>query len=363
MATVNISRRMKRTLPKAQDVSDTFIPAEDCVGKEFKFSASIYRVTQHYPARHKFSAIVLNNLNAPVLLEELFVRQHCTPVEQIQWKPRSVDTRRRDETVRNPFVFNLTIGKTTDDSVSATVGVQCIAPDANTSEAVSETVNTDAAQPAAGEAEPMDMRRYLKQTFELDGQTIRVVNYKPHKQQFTLCAISHGGTYFHRDEAWVMAHCEPAAEAPPTVTYTPLPSIAKNADKFAPGKTPGFITSRIGIIDEKRYAKDHDFDYSYLINDCNIKIQSLTYAPTGKGTPRWTTEAQAYSYYFELELWQEDIDLLNQVLGIRIAAADYHHHEVLDVCVRFVDKKRKLLKGINRVSSGDLMYPAGERAE
>jgi hypothetical protein len=224
-------------------------------------------------------------------------------------------------------------------------------------------VNTDAAQPAAGEAEPMDMRRYLKQTFELDGQTIKVVNYKPHKQQFTLCAISHGGTYFHRDEAWVMAHCTPADEAPPIVTYTPLPSIAKNADKFAPGKTPGFITSRIGIIDEKRYAKDHDFDWSYLINDCNIKIQSLTYTPTGKGTPRWTAEAQAYSYYFELELWQEDIDLLNQVLGIRIAAADYHHHEVLDVCVRFVDKKRKLLKGINRVSSGDLMYPAGERAE
>lgn len=365
--TTNISRRMKRTLPKAQDVAECYVAAADCVGKEFKFSASIYRVTEHYPARHKFAAIVLNNFNASVLLDELFVRQHCTPVEQIQYPPRSLDTRRAEWKVRNAYVFAPKIEHKADDSVREDVPTP--SPTTNTEplpnalgrgrggvESATETVKTEV-------AEPMDMHRYLKQTFELDGQTIRVVNYKPHKKQFTLSVISGLGNYFHRDEAWVMEHCQPADEVPQFPVHSPLPSIERSKAKFAEGKSIGFITSRIGIIDEKRYAKDHNFDWKYLVNDCNIKIEELTYTPTNKGTPRWTGIAEAWAYHFDIELWQEDVDVLNQWLGIEIGQADYRHHEPMVVCVRVVDGRRKLLKGVRRVWDGELMQPGGERAE
>lgn len=367
------TRRRKNTT-RVGDIADSFIPADECVGKEFKFSASIYHVTSHLPARRKFQAQVINNFNASVLLDELFVRQHCTPVEKIKRPVYSVDTRRGDAArVRNLPVFNLTIerkaeGSVREDTISLPEfgegqgGVaETVAPVADTL-GLPNLSSAHKAETVIEAVEAMDMRRYLKQNFELDGQTIRVVNYKADKKQFTLCAISRGGTYFHRDEAWVMAHCQPADEAPPIVAHTPLPSIARNADKFAPGKTPGFITSRIGIIDEKRYAKDHDFDWKYLIGDCNIKVESLTYTPTSKGTPRWTGVAEAWAYHFDIELWQEDIDLLNQILGIAIDRADYCHHEPMVVCVRFVDSQRKLLKGVKRVWDGEFMQPAGERA-
>lgn len=358
-----VARRLPRKPKNATPVgtiADSFIPADECVGKEFNFSASMYRVTGYYPTRGKFSAIVLNNFNAPVMLGELFVRQHCTPVEQIKRPVYSVDTRRRDETVRNLPVFNLTIERKAEGSVREDVpaqvetsAIESTMVDSSSAHKEPETVKAD---------EPMDMNRYLHQNFELDGQTIRVVNYKPHKKQFTLCAISHGGTYFHRDEAWVMAHCEPADEAPQFPVHTPLPSIERSKAKFAEGKPMGFITSRIGITEEKRYAKDHNFDWKYLIGDCNIKVQELTYTPTVKGTPCWTGIAEAWAYHFDIELWQEDVDVLNQWLGIEIEQADYRHHEPMVVCVRIVDSKRKLLKGVSRVWDGELMQPGGERA-
>lgn len=70
-------RRLYREQSKQAAVA--YIPAADCIGKEFTFSAFIYRVVEHHPRKCKFTCEKVNAFNQRVELEETFVRHHCTP--------------------------------------------------------------------------------------------------------------------------------------------------------------------------------------------------------------------------------------------------------------------------------------------
>jgi hypothetical protein len=64
---------------KSKQAAAEYIPAADCIGKEFVFSASIFRVIEHHPRKGKFTCEKVNAFDARVELGETFVRHHCTP--------------------------------------------------------------------------------------------------------------------------------------------------------------------------------------------------------------------------------------------------------------------------------------------
>lgn len=70
-------RRLYREESKKAAVA--YVPAADCIGKEFVFSAYIYRVVEYHPRKGKFTCERVNAFNQRVQLEETFVRHHCTP--------------------------------------------------------------------------------------------------------------------------------------------------------------------------------------------------------------------------------------------------------------------------------------------
>lgn len=70
-------RRLYREESKKAAVA--YVPAADCIGKEFVFSAYIYRVVEYHPRKGKFTCERVNAFNQRVELDETFVRHHCTP--------------------------------------------------------------------------------------------------------------------------------------------------------------------------------------------------------------------------------------------------------------------------------------------
>jgi hypothetical protein len=205
-------RRAKHKTPA--DMS-YLLPAAQCVGLEFSFSAYLYRVDKYHPRKGTFTLIMLNYLDKPIEQPEYFVRHHCTPPvpEPVQPLPC------RD----NPPV-------TADNK---TVAVHCQATKA----------------PAY----------YLDQMFTWttpDGAsayTCVVQQYNAERDAFLLYDPNGCTGSFYREATFVYTHCTPAAEP---VVREPLPEVMKfDLYRFphllsitAPNHP--LLPARIGAVDE-----------------------------------------------------------------------------------------------------------------
>jgi hypothetical protein len=69
----------RRYREESKQAAAEYVPAADCIGKEFTFSAFIYRVVQYHPRKGKFTCEKVNAFDQRVELDETFVRHHCTP--------------------------------------------------------------------------------------------------------------------------------------------------------------------------------------------------------------------------------------------------------------------------------------------
>lgn len=56
-----------------------YVPASECIGKEFPFDTYLYRVIKHHPRKATFTVELVNANNRRMDVSELFVRHHCTP--------------------------------------------------------------------------------------------------------------------------------------------------------------------------------------------------------------------------------------------------------------------------------------------
>jgi hypothetical protein len=71
-------------------------------------------------------------------------------------------------------------------------------------------------------------------------------------------------------------------------------------------------------------------------------VYHIDYSPTAAMTPRWEAFGTAYGVRFVVSLWQEDIEFLNNVMGLGIEKADYTPGQKLDIVVKRYDAKRGL---------------------
>lgn len=145
-----------------------YIPAAECIGKEFAFGSHLYRVIQYHPERWTFTCELVNAFNQRIEKEETFVRHHCTPpqprevAQQIPCRPTPLSTQwratcvtsRRQEGVggeeryfpnSNPIISDKTEVDDnmtqTDVTTEATTELTTIQPN-TTLEAVAPTINT-----------------------------------------------------------------------------------------------------------------------------------------------------------------------------------------------------------------------------
>jgi hypothetical protein len=101
-----------------------YIPAADCIGKEFTFSAFIYRVIQYHPRKGKFTCEKVNAFDQRVELDETFVRHHCTsptPADPNEYPARPAAprySRQSDSIISDKTELGATAGHPVGDNMT-----------------------------------------------------------------------------------------------------------------------------------------------------------------------------------------------------------------------------------------------------
>lgn len=196
---------------QSQAAAVGYIPAADCIGKEFSGGQYIYRVVQHHPHKGTFTCAMVNYFDNKIELDETYVRHHCTPVSGVI----SASIVQNEDIEHQPV----------DDKMTLTVDFH------PTTETTPVPLPCEAGK-GLGDGDK-DPTYYLDQIFSFESGgttfTVTVQAYNERRKQFRLYDIrpeARSGS-FYRDAAFVYQHCQPAdkpvlREPRPQPTFDPF---------------------------------------------------------------------------------------------------------------------------------------------
>lgn len=202
---------------QSQAAAAGYVPAADCIGKEFVFSAFIYRVVKYHPRKGTFTCERINAFNQPLELDETFVRHYCTPVTATLPQPG-----RRDASDYSPQALRRRLFPPIVEPAQDRFGNRDNSPAVVDNGTIGVNGNT-----------PKAPEYYLDQMFTFTSGdstfNVRVQLYNERRNQFLLYEPDGCSGSFYRDAAFVYAHCQPA-ETP--VVRQSFPKIEIDKRRF-----------------------------------------------------------------------------------------------------------------------------------